>query len=380
MTSSYFNSLTAMDSSTIIRRIAFASLKGINPLLGRMLLGKMGSEEAFFAATERQLASVTGFSNRIFDGAYRKSLLDKAARDADFIYANSIRPLYFTDDNYPRRLDEVEDAPLLLYTLGRADLNAGKMLAIVGTRHATPYGIDFVNRMVKELSEKMAEPVTVISGLAFGIDAAAHQAALKNNVATAGVLAHGLNMIYPAQHRTLAAEMVREGGVLVTEYRSDAPVHKGNFIARNRIVAGLCDALVVAESARKGGALITARLASGYSRDVFALPGRTSDRYSQGCNNLIAGNTAALIRDADDLIDAMRWRRRESSPEQPSLFNELTPEEQIVTAMLTEKGEAHISQLTIALGMPVSKAMALLIDMEFKGMVLTFPGGKYRLT
>ena len=221
--------------------------------------------------------------------------------------------------------------------------------------------------------------MTVISGLAFGIDAAAHCAALKQGLPTIGVLAHGLNMIYPSQHRAMAAEMVRNNGLLITEYRSDAPVHKGNFIARNRIVASLCDALVVAESARKGGALITARLASGYNRDVFALPGRTSDRYSQGCNRLIACHTAALIQNADDLIDAMGWPRRKNGPEQPTLFRELSPEEQTVMECLTSRGEAHLTTLTMALGAPVSKVMGLLIDMEFKGLVTAYPGGNYRL-
>jgi len=367
------------DIHKLISRIAFASLKGINPILAQELLTRIGNEEEFFAATTRQLASVMGFNNRIFESDYRASLIEIATREADFIAANGIKPLYFTDPDYPQRLTEVEDAPLMLYTLGQTDLNSGHMLAIVGTRHATPYGTDFVNRLVTDLVAKLSEPVTIVSGLAFGIDAAAHQAALKVKTPTVGVLAHGLNTIYPAQHRSLAADLVRNGGRLVTEYRSDAPIHKGNFIARNRIVAALCDAIVVSESARKGGALITARLGSGYSRDVFALPGRTSDRYSEGCNLLIASRTADLIQNADDLIDAMRWHRRETVPSQPSLFHELTPQEQTVIDILNEKGEAHISQLTLALGIPTSKVMALLIDMEFKGLVLTFPGGKYRL-
>lgn len=335
------------DQDINVYRTAFASLKGINPVLAREFLQRTGSEQNFFSATERQLSAVMGFSNRIFDDRYRGELLEKARRETGFISASGIRALYFTDADYPQRLNDVEDAPLMLYALGSADLNRGLMVSVVGTRHATPYGLDFVGRLVADLKEKCAENV--------------------------------INMIYPSQHRAMAAEMVRNNGLLITEYRSDAPVHKGNFIARNRIVASLCDALVVAESARKGGALITARLASGYNRDVFALPGRTSDRYSQGCNRLIACHTAALIQNADDIIDAMGWPRRKNGSEQPTLFRELSPEEQTVMECLTSRGEAHLTTLTMALGAPVSKVMGLLIDMEFKGLVTAYPGGNYRL-
>lgn len=368
-----------MNHDRLTYRVAFGSLKGVNPTLAAEFLARCGTEEAFFSASSRQLSAMMGFNNRVFADDYRRKLLEAARRETDFIFANNIRPLYFTDPDYPQRLLEAQDAPVMLYALGQTDLNAGHMLAVVGTRHATSYGCDFVARLLADVAARSAETVTVISGLAFGIDAAAHSAALRQGLPTAGVLAHGLNMIYPAQHRSLASDMVRKGSVLLTEYRSDAPVHKGNFIARNRIVAALCDAIVVVESARKGGALITARLAAGYDRDVLALPGRTSDRYSQGCNHLIASHTAALIQSADDLFDTMRWRTKEAHSEQPSLFTELSDSEQAVVDFLTEKGDAHLSQLTMALNMPVSKMMALLIDMEFKNLVLAYPGGRYRL-
>lgn len=367
--------------SDIIHQIAFASLRGMNPTLARELLSRIGSEEAFFSATERQLSSLMGFTNRIFDRAYRDSLIEKARREADFISAGSVRTVYFTEADYPRRLLEAEDAPLLLYTLGNAPIDKGRMLSIVGTRHATSYGISFVDSLLRDLKDMMADPITIVSGLALGIDAAAHKASLRNSIPTAAVLAHGLNMIYPAQHRSLAAEIVRSDGVLITEYSSADPVHKGNFIARNRIVAALSDATLVVESAQKGGALITARLAAGYNRDVFALPGRTSDRFSQGCNRLIADNSAALIQSADDLIKAMNWNRTAgtSNPSQPLLFPDLSDDEESVMACLRDRGEAHISQISLVLNRPVSKVMALLIDMEFKNLIMTYPGGKYRL-
>lgn len=366
-------------TDSLTHRIAFASLRGINRLMALEILNRIGSEQAFFEASESQLAAMMGFTNRLFDHSYRASLLEKARRETDFVAANNISPLYFTDPAYPVRLADADDAPLLLYTLGNCDLNAGRMISVVGTRHATPYGIDFVNRLIDDLSQTMTEPLTVVSGLAFGIDAAAHTAALRSGIPTVGVLAHGLNMIYPSQHRSLAAGIARSGGMLVTEYGASAAVHKGNFVARNRIVAAMCDCVVVAESASKGGALITAGLASGYNRDVFALPGRTSDRYSAGCNHLIANNVAALVENAGDILHAMRWPEKTTENTQPSLFDELTPEQQAVVDYLTEHGEAQLNQLTIATGITVGRMMSLLIDMEFRGLVLTYPGGKYRL-
>lgn len=365
---------------TLAYRIAFASLRGMNRVMAGELLSRTGSEEQFFKMSERQLAAAMGFRNRLFDADYRAKMLERGEREADFVASSKIRPLYYTDGEYPTRLADADDAPLMLFTLGNCDFNCGHFISVVGTRHATPYGIDFVNHMVEDLSQMLTEPLTVVSGLAFGIDAAAHSSAMKHKVPTVGVLAHGLNTIYPAQHRGLAAEMVRGGGALLTEYgRSDA-IHKGNFVARNRIVAAMADCVVVVESARKGGALITANLASGYNRDVFALPGRTSDRYSEGCNALIANNIAALVTDAESLAKAMRWSMKEDvAADQPTLFPELSADEQAVTDYLAKHGEAQINQLSIALNQNVGRTMSLLIDMEFKGLLLTYPGGKYRL-
>ncbi len=368
-----------MPYDALIYKMAFASLRGINRTMAGELLSRTGGEQAFFELSERQLGAMMGFSNRLFESGYRAGLLECASREADFVAAHGIRPLYFSDDDYPARLAEADDAPLMLYTLGGCDLNRGHMLAVVGTRHATPYGLDFVERLVRDMAENVAEPVTIVSGLAFGIDVAAHKAAMRHGLPTVGVLAHGLNMMYPAQHRQVAADMAHGGGMLVTDYQSSAVVHKGNFVARNRIVAGLCDCLLVVESAAKGGALITANLASGYNRDVFALPGRISDRYSAGCNKLISANIAALVQDAGDIIHAMNWAEKERGSVQAQLFPDLTDEEQAVVDYITEHGEAQLNQLTIAMNQNVGRMMSLLIDMEFKGLLLTYPGGKYRL-
>ena len=361
-----------------IYKIAFASLRGITRRLAEDMLARIGDEKAFFSATERQLAAVMGCSNRLFADSYRHGLLEKAEKEATFIQSNSVKPLYFTDSDYPARLNECDDAPLLLYGLGDCDLNSVHMISIVGTRHATPYGTDFVIRLVEDLAKKIGN-VVIVSGLAYGIDIVAHRAALHCGVPTVAVLAHGLNTIYPAAHRSTAAEIVKTNGMLLTDYMTQDTLHKGNFVARNRIVAGLSDCTIVAESAIKGGALITAGIASAYHRDVAALPGRTSDRFSQGCNKLIADNTAALISDADSLIAMMGWSTLPQEGDQTLMQLTLSPEEESVVSYLTENGEGDINRLCVALNMPMHRLMPLLVDMEFKNLILTFPGGKYRL-
>lgn len=364
-------------------KIAFASLRGLNPTLGEAVLARVGSEEEFFSLSADRLSTMMGFRNRLFDGKVRETALAEARIEEEFVERNSIRALYFTDDDYPARLRECEDAPLMLYALGDCDLNAIRVVSVVGTRHATTYGEGFVADLVEGLKRECADPVVIVSGLAYGIDSAAHRAALNTGVPTVGVLAHGLNTIYPAAHRDLAARMVRESGALVTDYRSTDAIHKGNFLARNRIVAGLCDCLVVAESDTHGGALVTARLASDYSRDVFALPGRTSDRYSRGCNRLIANSTASLVTNAGDLIDAMGWPRRPEEGMQTELFSpespQLSGEERAIMAFIADRGEATATELRAHVDMPLPRLMGTLIEMEFRSLLLSIPGGRYRI-
>lgn len=367
-----------MDRRQLSLRIAFSQLRGINQMLALEILARIGSEEAFFEATDRQLAAVMGFSNRIFDRQYRDGLLKAAEVEADFTEAGHVDATYFTDADYPSRLHDCTDAPLMLYSTGSCRLNDVLTVGVVGTRHATPYGVDFCRRLVEGLASRVGAPVAVVSGLAYGIDVAAHRAAIECGLPTVAVLAHGLNTIYPAAHRNTAVEMVRSGGLLLTDYMSSAAVHKGNFLARNRIVAGISDCLVVVESAEKGGAMVTARIASDYDRDVFALPGRTSDIYSAGCNSLIRRNVASLVGSADDLIDAMRWPRRQQETAQSTLFPEISGEEQSVMDYLRERGEAQINRLSVDLDIPVGRLTGMLIEMEFKGLVLPYPGAKYR--
>lgn len=363
--------------NTSLYKIAFSCLKGINLRLAKELLSRCGSEMAFFTATEQQLSAINSCRNNLFSQSYRESVLHIASIEKDFVEEHHVKTFYFTDEDYPHRLLECDDAPIMLYGLGDFDLNSRHAISIVGTRHATPYGNDFVRNLIKNLSERL-EDFIVVSGLAYGIDIAAHRAALDFGVPTIGVLAHGLNTIYPAQHRNIATEMIRTNGGLLSDYRSQDALHKGNFIARNRIVAGLCDCTVVVESAEKGGALITAGIAEAYHRDVFALPGRISDRYSKGCNKLIRDNVAGLINSADDLIEAMQWHVKPIEGEQNTLQVEISPVEESILNYLTQKGEGNINTMCVELNIPINKIMTLLVDMEFKNMIIPYPGGKYR--
>ncbi len=373
------NIFEVMTCSQLAYRIAFASLRGITPEMAMEILARTGGEEGFFACTDSALAGVLGIGARRFSADVRAKALEEAVREEEFLMRGGVKATYFTDPDYPQRLGQCEDAPLMLYSLGDCDLNGGYFLSIVGTRHATPYGIGFVDELVRTLATQCAVPPVIVSGLAYGIDVAAHKAALREGLPTIGVLAHGLNTIYPAPHRDIAARMVRSGGMLLSDYRSVDTIHRGNFLARNRIVAGMCDALFVAESDIKGGALVTAKVAGAYNRDVFALPGRAGDRYSRGCNRLIATCGAQLLAEPEDLIQCMGWPVREADGVQQELFPELDADSQAVVDHLTAHGDSTLGDISVAIGMPVPRLMGLLVDMEFRSLIHVLPGGRYRL-
>ena len=363
----------------LVSRIAFSKIKGLNLSTASTLLGLVGSPEAFFILPAGSLSAMCRLDSRICDSDYRLSLLRDAEREAAFVTEKSITPRFFPSDSYPARLTDCSDAPAMLYSIGNCDLNCMHSVAIVGTRHATPYGLDFVNHLVADLAA-LLDGLIVVSGLAYGIDVAAHRAALDNNVPTVAVVAHGLNTIYPADHRATAAKIVRTGGAIVTEYTSDATIHRSNFLARNRIVAGLADAVIVVESDIKGGALATARIASAYGREVFAVPGRTTDTYSRGCNDLIARQSAVIIRSADDLIDVMNWTARATSSLQKELTFEMTPDQQTVADYIVAHPDHTVNDICIGLSMPFSRLSAILFDMEMSDMLITLPGGRYAVT
>lgn len=307
----------------------------------------------------------------------------RAEEELEYDRRHGIRPLAISDPDYPHRLAECDDAPLVLYYKGAADLNRSRVVNIVGTRKCTVYGEDLIRRLVADLST-LCPDLLVVSGLAYGVDICAHRQALDCHLDTVGVLAHGLDTIYPHSHRATAIEMLSHGGLL-TEFMARTNADKINFVRRNRIVAGMSDACILVESAARGGGLITAEIARTYHRDVFAFPGRVGDTYSEGCNNLIRDNGAMLLTDAEALVKAMGWegdamlaKARQSGIER-QLFADLTPEEEAVAAALDNNNDLHLNVLAVQTGIPVNRLTGILFEMEMKGVVRTLAGGIYHL-
>ena len=312
---------------------------------------------------------------------------DEPMKRADFelkyMQEHSIRALTLMDDDYPQRLLECPDAPIVLYFTGNCDLNQAKIVSIVGTRNITTYGQDLVRRFVADLRQHCRQ-VLIVSGLAYGVDIHAHRQALENGYETVGVLAHGLDQIYPYRHKDTAAEMLRHGGLL-TEFMTQTNADKPNFVRRNRIVAGMTDALVLVESAAKGGGLITAEIAQSYDRSVFAFPGNVNAEFSKGCNNLIRDNGASLISNAEDFVKAMGWQeealRRQANADgiERNLFPDLSPEEQSIVDLLQQTNDLQLNVLSVKTGIPIGQLTALLFQLEMKGVVKPLAGGMYHL-
>ncbi len=368
-----------MNSQELFHLIALLQVKGVGNITARNLITIAGSCEAVFKEKPANLSRIQGVSPVVAQELHKPEFRLKAEREMSFIEKNSITVYAYSDENYPQRMSDCVDAPLLLYYKGNAKLNVDKTISLVGTRNATDYGKELCEKLLADLSEKFPG-ILVISGLAYGIDIAAHKAALKHQLPTIGVVAHGLDRIYPATHRKTAVEMVQHGGLL-TEYPSETNPDRPNFVMRNRIIAGLSDAVVVVESAESGGALITAEVANSYNRDVFAFPGRTTDYSSRGCNNLINRNKASLIQNAEDLTNLMGWDKTSTRHKaiQQQLFVELTDEEQQITDLLKSGEPIQINLLSVESNLPVYRLSSLLLELEFKGVVKCMPGGTYSL-
>ncbi len=309
--------------------------------------------------------------------------LQRAEEELSFNQQHAVKTLCFADEGYPQRLRECSDAPLVLYYRGNADLNQRRVVSIVGTRHCTPYGQDVVRRFLSDL-RLFCPDVLVVSGLAYGIDIQAHRQALHNGMPTVGVLAHGLDDLYPPRHRETAIEMLSHGGLL-TEFTTHTNADKKNFVRRNRIVAGMADACILVESAARGGGLITAEMARGYQREVFAVPGRWGDDYSEGCNNLIRDNGAQMCCSATDFVQAMGWttdaalRQAKAEGIERTCFPNLSPDEESIVAFLRQEGDLQINALSTATGLSIGNLTSLLFQLEMKGVLKTLAGGVYHL-
>lgn len=368
-----------MNEQELICLIALGMAQGVGLASAHKLYGMMGSAEAIFAHRRDLPGMVEGFSSQQAEALADPRLFARAEKEMEFADKHDIRCLAFKDPDYPSRLRDCPDAPLTLFYRGSIPLNARHVIAIVGTRHATEYGRAMCIKLISELKD-ICPDVLVVSGLAYGIDIAAHRAALDYGFPTVGVLAHGLDRIYPSAHRDTAALMVQQGGLL-TEFITGTNPDRQNFVKRNRIVAGMSDATIVVESAAKGGALITADIASSYARECFAFPGPVGAPWSEGCNQLIRNNGATLIQSAADLMDSMMWQNRTpAQPVQRQLFPDLTPEEQrVVDCLRRSPSGVQINTLTVQTDFPINKLTGLLFELEMKGMVTPLAGGCYRV-
>ncbi len=364
-------------------QIALTQIKNVGDVLGRKLLTAVGNAEQIFRSSRNELMKIENIASKTIDDILNPEVLRRAERELDFVRRNNIDTFFISDENYPQRLRDCEDAPLLLYYRGNADFNVKRVVSIVGTRNATAYGRKFCDDFVADLA-RLCPDTLIISGLAYGIDIQAHKAAVKHQLPTIGVLAHGLDRVYPDQHRYIAAEMENHGGLL-TEFVSGTEPERYNFVRRNRIVAGMADATIVIESAEKSGSLITADLASSYCRDVFAVPGRIGDQQSAGCNKLIANHKADMILSAEHFVRQMAWDeaslKAKQAPRQQELFIELTSDEQKIADTLSkEQNGIHIDEIVLATSIPMHRLSSILFEMEMKGIIRNLPGNSFTLT
>lgn len=360
----------------ILYEVALTLIPNIGAVQAKILIEHFGDAYSIFHAKKKELEIIEGIGSVKASAIKAFHDFSVAEEEIKFIEKHKIEPLFITNKNYPQRLLHCYDAPTLLYYRGSADLNASRLISIIGTRKNSDYGRQLTEQLVADLQSLN---VVIISGLAYGIDAIAHKAALQNNMATIGVLAHGLDNIYPAQHKILAKQMLSNGGLL-TEFKKETLPDKHNFPRRNRVVAGMTDATIVVETPEKGGSIITAELANGYNKDVFAFPGKTTDVKSAGCNNLIKNNKAILLTNAQQLIETMGWETKKQKPkQQKQLFITLTPDQKVLVDILKEKDALHIDEIYLKSGLTSSSVAASMLSLEFENVVASLPGKMYKL-
>jgi len=363
----------------LIYKIALSLIPGIGSITAKALIAYTGSAEQVFREKEKALRQIPGIGSILAKNIVGSEVMLRAGREVDFVVGNGVKALFYLDSDYPQRLLGCPDAPIILYVRGNPQLNCPKSVSIVGTRHATEYGRRIVEQFVDTLAER-GYRILIVSGLAYGIDIQSHKSALRTGLPTVAVLGHGLETIYPAVHTAIAREMAEGNGGLVSDFLSHSSIERTNFLRRNRIIAGMSDATIVVQSARKGGALVTADIANSYNRDVFAFPGRVGDLYSEGCHFLIKSNRAGLIETVSDLEYAMNWSAVQSHPDavQPCLFYDFNPDEKLIVDLLRSEGETAIDLICIKTSLPMNKVSPTLLNLEFAGIVKGLPGKVFR--
>jgi len=361
-------------------KIAFSFLNGLGTKNARKVIAYTGGLEGFFKEKKQNLLKIPGIGKSHIQKLDRDAALREADEELKFIEANAIKLSFYLDENFPQRLLNCPDSPTTLYYKGDIDFNASRILSVVGTRNATDYGKDHCEKLIKALASH-AEKTIIVSGLAYGIDICAHKAAMKYNLPTIAVVGHGFHMMYPAQHRKYAEEIIHSGGI-ITEFTSQSKLDPRHFVRRNRIIAGMSDATLVMESANKGGSLTTAEIANSYNRDVFAFPGRVGDTFSSGCNHLIKTNQAHLIESVSDLEYILGWDNQveKNGAVQTKMFTELSSDEELLIGLLSEVGKLGIDMLSVKSKLPMSRVSSLLLKMEFEGHIRALPGKIYSLS
>jgi DNA processing protein len=365
-------------NSSLLFEVAIGLIPGIGCQSTKQLMSYCGSAENVFRTPKGKLMKIPGIGEVLADAIVKQDVLQKAEQEIKWAEKENVKILFYTHKNYPERLRHFSDSPALLFLKGNAELNVDKTIGIVGTRQATNYGREITDKIIEEIKSYCP---TIISGLAYGIDIHAHKAALSADLPTIAVMASGVDIIYPYIHREIAFRMKDNGGLL-TEYRPGTKPDPSFFPARNRIVAGLCDAIIVVEAAKKGGALITAEIANGYNREVFAVPGNLGSKYNEGCNHLIKTHKANIYTSVKDLEYILNWdiQKKDKDEQKYKIFEILAGEEKTIVEMLYNKDGMMIDELSWKTNIPVSKLSSLLLTMEFKGLINALPGKKFKLT
>jgi DNA processing protein len=358
----------------LLYRIALTMIPGVGSVTAKKLMAAFGSPRAVFEAPAAKLGSVLNANARDLD---KNKILKQAEKELVFINSNSIKAFFYTDDNYPRKLKQCDDAPVVIFMKGTTDFSNPKIISIVGTRNASNYGLSLCRKFVADLAGKGYRPL-IVSGLAYGIDICAHTAALSNGLDTVAVMGTPLNKIYPAPHESIARQIEKQGA-LVSEFTTDATVASGNFVSRNRIIAGLADVTIIVESSKKGGALLTANIANSYNREVMTFPGRVGDEHSQGCNNLIKSNKAALIESVEDLEYHLNWSTKPKAVQKQIEFVNLTEPEQNILSLLKNRESESIEAISSETGISLPELSAFLLNMEFAEIVTVLPGNRYSI-
>ena len=365
-----------MKEEKLLAVLRLQKCKAIGDILAKKLIVNVGDVEQVFREKATVLSKINGIGNHVLKHLFDTENIKLAEQELKYIKENNISYSYFLEDDYPTNLQHCIDAPILLFKDGNIDFSNKKIISIVGTRNISSYGRDFCNQFIKEISEY--NPI-IVSGFAYGVDICAHKAAIENNLQTIAVLAHGLEQIYPKVHKKYINKVNENGGFLTEFWHEETPLRE-NFLKRNRIVAGISKATIIIESASKGGSLVTADIANSYDKDVFAVPGRTTDIYSKGCNNLIKNNKAHLLNSASDIVKMLNWDVQEKPKTiQKQLFVELNENEQKIYDLLHQKGQQVLDVISLECNIPIFQLSSILLQMELKGITKPLPGKMFEI-